>query len=74
MAPVVDRLKKEFSGQVDFRILNVDEKENDDEAAKYGVQYIPTFIFLDKNGKQVDKVVGGIPEEELRKKIENLVR
>jgi thiol-disulfide isomerase/thioredoxin len=73
MAPVVDRLKKEFSGQVDFIFLNVDEKENDDEAAKYKIQYIPTFIFLDKNGKQVDKVVGGISEEELRKKIENLL-
>ncbi len=70
----MDRLKKEFSGQVDFQILNVDEKENDEEAAKYGVQYIPTFIFLDKSGKQVDKVVGGIPEEELRKKIEKLIR
>ncbi len=74
MAPVVDRLQKKYSGRVNFRILNTNYDSTSEEAQKYGIQYVPTFIFLDKSGNQVDKVVGGLSEEELQKKIENLLR
>lgn len=55
MAPVIDELKKELSGKVEVVEIDVDEKSN--EAAKYGVMSIPTYIVL-KDGKEVGRKVG----------------
>ncbi len=75
MKPVVDRLKQEFKGKVEFRRLDV---TSDPEAQRIAdavqAQYVPTFLFLDKAGKKVDMLVGGASEEQLRVKIAALTK
>ena len=61
MGPIVEELEKEFEGQVAFRRINVDE--NQDEASKYGVMSIPTFVML-KNGQEVSRKMGAVSKAE----------
>jgi len=62
MAPVVEELSEAYSGKVLFGKINVDE--NQSLAQKYGVMSIPTFLVI-KDGEVVEKLVGGLPKEQL---------
>ncbi len=67
MDPVIEEIKKEYSGKVEIRKIDVDK--NEEEPAKYGVMSIPTYILL-KNGKEADRVVGAVPKQVLKNKVE----
>lgn len=56
IAPTVDAVAEEFAGKAKVFKLNVDE--NNEIAARYGVQSIPTLIVF-KGGQQVTQLVGG---------------
>jgi thioredoxin-like negative regulator of GroEL len=43
--------------------------ENPEVLEKYGVENIPTFIFLDKEGKEFDRLQGMQNEDELMEKV-----
>lgn len=64
MEPVLEELEKELAGKVEIEKINVDEKP--DEASKYGVMSIPTYIVL-KDGKEVDRRIGVTSKQELVK-------
>ena len=66
IAPVVEQLAKDYSGKVVFGKLNVDE--NPETAQKYGIMAIPTLLVM-KNGKEVDRIVGALPKNQLEVKI-----
>ena len=66
IAPIVDELAKEYSGKVVFGKLNVDE--NPETAQRYGVMAIPTLLVM-KEGKEVDRVVGVLPKNQLEAKV-----
>jgi len=70
IAPVTEKLSVEYAGRVKFCKLNVDE--NRQMAAKYQVMSIPLLLFF-KEGRQVDSVLGAVPESMLRPKIEALL-
>ncbi len=63
VAPVLDKLAKEYSGQL--RIAKVNTDENPEWATKFGVQGIPTMLFV-SGGKVVHRQVGALPEPMLR--------
>jgi thioredoxin 1 len=69
IAPVVEKLAVELDGQVRFVKLNVDE--NQSYAAKYGVQGIPTLLLV-RGGNVVDRIVGALPEDLLRRRITSI--
>ncbi|MBI4036472.1 thioredoxin [Candidatus Daviesbacteria bacterium] len=64
MEPILAELKKELGTQVEFVEINVDENPN--EAAKYGVMSIPTYVVL-KDGKEVARKIGYTPKVEMLK-------
>lgn len=64
LAPVLEELAKELKGRVRVGKLNVDE--NRETAASFGVMSIPTLILF-KNGKEVARITGFRPKEELDK-------
>ncbi|MDD5147608.1 MAG: thioredoxin [Candidatus Daviesbacteria bacterium] len=64
MAPVIEELDKEFKGKVEIEKINVDEKS--EEASKYGVMSIPTYIVL-KDGKEAARKIGVTSKAELLK-------
>ena len=67
IAPILEQISADLSGKVKIVKLNVDE--NSDAASQMGVMNIPTLIVF-KGGKEVDRVVGALPKEALRARIE----
>jgi thioredoxin 1 len=63
VAPILEKLAKEFDGKVVVAKVNTDE--NPEWAGKYGVQGIPTMLFV-ANGKILHRQVGAMPEPMLR--------
>lgn len=63
VAPTLDKLAKEYSGKLLVAKVNTDENPN--WALKYGVQGIPTMLFVSQ-GKIVHRQVGALPEPMLR--------
>lgn len=55
MEPVIEGIEKELDGKVEIIKINIDEKPQ--EASKYGVMSIPTYIVL-KKGQEVGRKVG----------------
>jgi thioredoxin 1 len=66
MKPVLEELEKELAGKVEIKKIDVDEHQ--DEASKYGVMSIPTYLIL-KDGKEVDRFVGVTSKEAINNKI-----
>lgn len=64
MEPVIEELKKELNGKVEVVEIDVDEKPED--AAKYGVMSIPTYIVL-KDEKEVGRKIGVTSKADLLK-------
>jgi thioredoxin 1 len=63
VAPVLDKLAKEFDGKLLIAKVNTDD--NPEWAGKYGVQGIPTMLFV-SNGKIIHRQVGALPEGLIR--------
>ncbi len=63
VAPLLDKIAKEYENKVVVAKVNTDE--NSEWAMKYGVQGIPTMLFV-SNGKVLHKQVGALPEPVLR--------
>ena len=72
MKPIVDEVAKDYEGAVEFRILDIDQPEAEKESKKFGLNVIPTFLFFDRSGKQVDRVEGKLTKSEFVIKLENL--
>ena len=67
VGPIIDDLAKEMQGKIAFGKLNVDE--NQSVSAKYGIMSIPTLLIF-KKGNLVDKIIGAMPKEMLKQKLE----
>jgi thioredoxin 1 len=63
VAPTLEKLAKEYTGKLLVTKVNTDE--NPEWAMKYGVQGIPTMLFV-ANGKLIHRQVGALPEPMLR--------
>jgi thioredoxin 1 len=63
VAPILDKLAGEYAGAIVIAKVNTDE--NPEWAQKFGVQGIPTMLFV-ANGKVVHQQVGAMPEPMLR--------
>jgi thioredoxin 1 len=66
VAPVLEKLASELSGQVRIAKVNVDE--NPYVSQRYGIQSIPTMMIV-KNGQIVDRWMGAYPEPAMRSRI-----
>ena len=63
IAPTLEKIAKENAGKMIVAKVNTDE--NPEWAMKYGVQGIPTMLFV-ANGKIIHRQVGALPEPMLR--------
>ena len=70
IAPVLDKLARDFAGRLRVAKVNVDESPH--YAGVYGVQGIPTMLMV-QNGVVKDRLVGALPELYLRQKVETLL-
>jgi thioredoxin 1 len=63
VAPVLDKIAKEQAGKLVIAKVNTDEDQ--EWAIRFGVQGIPTMLFVAK-GKIIHQQVGALPEGVLR--------
>ena len=63
MGPILDELQKKYPK--DLKVVIVDVQKDKQAAIKYQVKVIPTQIFFDREGKEVKRHVGFMPEKEI---------
>lgn len=66
-APVLEELAGEYTGQIDFYKVDVDQQE--ELAALFGVRSIPTLVFIPKEG-QPQTAVGAMNKQQLQEAIQ----
>ena len=71
IAPVTEKLAKEYEGRIRLCKLNVDD--NARTASEYRVMSIPQILFF-KDGQIVDESTGAVPESVLRSKAESVLQ
>ena len=70
VAPILERIAKDYAGKLIVAKVNTDESS--EYAIKYGVQGIPTMLFVSK-GKVVHSQVGSAPESAIRTAVDQLL-
>jgi thioredoxin 1 len=70
VAPILDKIATEYAGKLIVSKVNTDE--NSEWATKYGVQGIPTMLFV-AGGKVVHQQVGAVPEPYLRDMVDEFL-
>jgi thioredoxin 1 len=71
IAPIMEKLSKEFEGKLKFCKLQADE--NPRMANRYKVMSIP-LVLLFRGGQKVDESLGVVPESLIRTKIQALLQ
>jgi len=73
MKPLVEGLEKQYADKVEFRRLNVEtDQAGVDLANKLGVQYVPTFLFVNSDGVIAKQIVGEQTKAQLQQMIDSL--
>ncbi len=70
VGPIVEDLASEYADSAKICKVNVDTEN--ELAQKFGVMSIPTLILF-KNGEIVDKAVGAMPKEQIKKMINSQI-
>ncbi len=70
ISPIVEELGNENQGKLKVCKLNTDENQN--IAARYGIQGIPTLLFF-KDGQEVDRIVGVTPKPIIQQKLDAII-
>lgn len=70
VAPILKNIAKEYAGRLIVAKVNTDE--NPQWAGQFGVQGIPTMLFV-SGGKVIHHQVGALPEPYLREMVETFM-
>ncbi|MCU1232882.1 MAG: thioredoxin, partial [Candidatus Solibacter sp.] len=70
LTPVVEDLAAEFAGRMRVAKLNVDD--NPITASRFQIQGIPALLLL-KNGREVDRIVGVQPKQEILRRVQRAI-
>ena len=63
MKPIIEELQKEYQGKAN--ILLIDVKEEPVLARKYKIMLIPTQIFFDAKGNEINRHIGFFPKDSI---------
>lgn len=67
LSPIISELATEYEGKV--VIGKCDVEANPNTTGNFGIRSIPTLLFI-RNNEVVDKLIGAVPTERIREKIE----
>jgi thioredoxin 2 len=67
VSPIVERVGTELAGRLKVVKLNVDSAP--EVAARYGAMSIPLLVLF-RGGEEIDRLVGAVPEPQLRQWLE----
>jgi len=65
MQPIMKEIAEEYAGQI--QVVFYDVWKDPAPARKYGIQLIPTQVFIDGSGKEIFRHVGLFPKDEILK-------
>lgn len=65
MIPILHELDEEYSHAFELVKIDVSKAENQAAAVQNQIQYIPTQIFYDENGKQIFRHTGYYSKEQI---------
>lgn len=71
LGPVFEAISSEYTGKLKFAKLNT-EKEPE-LAGSFNIMGIPSLLIL-KNGEEVNRIVGFLPKEILKQKIDAILQ
>ncbi|GMH23758.1 hypothetical protein Nepgr_025601 [Nepenthes gracilis] len=74
LAPEVYTVEQQYKDRVNFVMLNVDNTKWEQELDEFGVEGIPHFAFLDRDGNEEGNVVGRLPRKYLIENVDALAR
>lgn len=74
LAPDVYKVEQQYKDRVNFVMLNVDNTKWEQELDEFGVEGIPHFAFLDKDGNEEGNVVGRLPKQYLLENVDALAK
>lgn len=67
IAPTIEQLATELAGRVIVGKMNIDD--NPATPSRFGVRSIPTLLVF-KDGREVDRLVGLMPKQEILQRLE----
>jgi thioredoxin 1 len=67
VAPILEEMAKEYGDKLVIAKINTDE--NPQWAMKYGIQSIPTMLFV-KDGEIFDRMVGAAPKPYIQQRVD----
>jgi thioredoxin 2 len=70
VTPIVERLGRELAGKV--KVVKVDVDRSPKTASRFGVRGVPTLLLLGE-GREMDRIVGALPEDQLRTRVRNAI-
>jgi len=73
MNPIVDEVKREYSRQVNFEYISMDNKSGKETATDYGVIGYPNLLLLDSSGEQFSLLKGVVPKQTLEQALDDLL-
>ncbi|NMB66876.1 thioredoxin [Candidatus Woesearchaeota archaeon] len=71
MAPIFEKLSKEYEGKMKFCKLNTEE--NQGLSMQFDIQAIPALVIMHK-GKEFDRIIGYNNESALKQKIDKIIK
>jgi thioredoxin 1 len=70
LAPVVDEVAAQFSGQL--KVMKMDVDRNSATPMRYGIRGIPALLMF-KGGKVAEQIVGYVPKDTIEKSVNKLI-
>ena len=70
VSPIVEEIAKDYADRLKVGKVNVDQ--NSKTASQFGIMSIPSLLFF-KRGKVVDQVIGAVPKNHLKEKVDKVL-
>lgn len=70
-APMFHAAAEQYEGKLNFVTVDIDE--HPELAQRYNVEAVPTIVFLDKNGREINRITGLPLESDFQNEIAKLL-
>lgn len=76
LTKVLDVVRPKYSSKITFTKVNTARMDRKamKEIDRYGIQVVPTLIFLDKDGNIISKTEGSMPQETLCEQLDRMLK
>lgn len=73
MEPIVNRLKSEYDGKILFARYDIDAPASQEMVKQYRIIGVPTFVALNAQLEEINRLAGGYSYDDLKQKLEKYV-